>query len=359
MKVAAAGLMCLVAVAGSCKDEPASRGGSATGSAVSTTGIPAVEPPRLSFAEAQTVLDREAVVDQEPALHIGASAPALVTDAWLLGEPVALERGTVYVVENWATWCKPCIEQMPHLSELADKHRAAGLTVVAINVEEDNDDGVRTFVDSHRDSMRYSVGVDKGGRMKATWIDAAGLPGLPASFVVDRDGRIAWHGHPEALGRVVDRVMARRWDYKVERERARRERLAVPYSKRVVALLADDPDRAYRLIDALLVAVLFDQPEYLNGLAYHVFAAPDVKRRDLDAAYRAGALACERQAWSKPGPIEVLSKIREQQGQLDQAIALQERAVAASGGASRFAGRLATLRSGGGDVGQASEPRQR
>ena len=59
----------------------------------------------------------------DPALKIGDPAPALEPMAWIKGEPVKkFAPGRVYVIEFWATWCVPCKELMPHLSDLQRKH---------------------------------------------------------------------------------------------------------------------------------------------------------------------------------------------------------------------------------------------
>ena len=58
-------------------------------------------------------------------LTIGDEAPALQVDHWFTGNAnerdarATFKDGTVYVIEFWASWCAPCIEQMPHLAKLA------------------------------------------------------------------------------------------------------------------------------------------------------------------------------------------------------------------------------------------------
>ena len=55
---------------------------------------------------------------------------------WLKGTPIqGFERGRVYVVEFWATWCGPCIAAMPHLSRVADKYKRR-VTVIGVDVME-------------------------------------------------------------------------------------------------------------------------------------------------------------------------------------------------------------------------------
>src|SRR3569833_317608 len=99
--------------------------------------------------------------DQSPLLIIGDPAPPLRVREWLKGTPVqSLEKGKVYVVEFWATWCIPCIAGMPHLSDLARKYKD-NVTVIGIDIYESkarpvkSDKKVKAFVDSFGNLMDF------------------------------------------------------------------------------------------------------------------------------------------------------------------------------------------------------------
>ena len=65
-------------------------------------------------------------------LKVGDPAPPLSVELWLKGEPVnEFKRGTVYVVEFWATWCSPCVAAIPHLNQLQKDHPSAVVIGVA------------------------------------------------------------------------------------------------------------------------------------------------------------------------------------------------------------------------------------
>lgn len=142
-------------------------------------------------------------------LEAGAPAPALEVSGWLQGEEVkSFEKGTVYVVECWASWCGPCRMMFPHLSELHAQYTKAGKKVVIIGVdvwERDAKAGPETF-EKMKEQMTYRVAVD-GGQVAKNWLKAAGQNGIPTAFVVDGEGKIAWIGHPMELEEVVDAVL--------------------------------------------------------------------------------------------------------------------------------------------------------
>ena len=79
------------------------------------------------------------VAMQGAGLNIGDSAPAFKVDRWYKGAAVpAFERGRIYVVEFWATWCGPCKEAIPHITELARKYKDT-VTVTGVSVAEEGD----------------------------------------------------------------------------------------------------------------------------------------------------------------------------------------------------------------------------
>ena len=132
--------------------------------------------------------------DAAPTLKVGDPAPALAVDKWVKGEPVAaLQKGTVYVVECWATWCGPCRATIPHLTELQKKYKEAVFIGVAVN---DEISKVKEFVKTMGDKMDYRVGTDDKNKTSKNWLDAAGQDGIPCAFVVDKAGKLAWVGHP-------------------------------------------------------------------------------------------------------------------------------------------------------------------
>ncbi|HWQ90819.1 MAG TPA: TlpA disulfide reductase family protein, partial [Clostridia bacterium] len=135
-------------------------------------------------------------------LKIGDPAPKLQTGKWIQGDPVtAFEKDKAYIVEFWATWCPPCKASIPHLNEVAQKFKDKGLVVIGQDVWERDEKLVVPFVKQMGEKMTYRVALDDKsdggkGKMAETWMEASGQTGIPAAFLVDKEGKIAWIGHP-------------------------------------------------------------------------------------------------------------------------------------------------------------------
>ncbi len=91
--------------------------------------------------------------------------------------------GKVTVVNVWASWCVPCRDEHPHLMQLAGDPR---FTLAGLNYK-DKPENARRFLGELGNPFA-AIGVDSSGRAGIDW----GVYGVPETFVVGRDGRIAW-----------------------------------------------------------------------------------------------------------------------------------------------------------------------
>jgi thiol-disulfide isomerase/thioredoxin len=160
--------------------------------------------------------DSAKAVSAAESLKVGSAAPALQVSRWVKGDgPSGFEKGKVYVVEFWATWCKPCLEAIPHLTQMAREY-GDKVTFVGVNVWEeaagktaDLEGKVDAFVRDMGDKMDYYVARDTAsGDMGKTWLLAAGQNGIPCAFIVDGNGKVAWIGHPITMNKAIDKVLA-------------------------------------------------------------------------------------------------------------------------------------------------------
>ncbi len=160
--------------------------------------------------------------NQGRAADLGSPAPALDIAQWIKGGPVALADGKgkkVYVVEFWATWCPPCRTSIPHLTSLQKKFKDKGIEFIGISDEQTA--VVRKFVDKMGDQMEYTVAVDNERKTASGYMKAFGIDGIPHAFVVDRSGRIVWHGHPMAdLEETLQQIIDGKYDMAAAQKRA-------------------------------------------------------------------------------------------------------------------------------------------
>ena len=131
-------------------------------------------------------------ISRIPSVLIGREAPqtSLPPVPGLLhdGKPVpglnsANFKGAVTVLNVWASWCVPCADEAPLLLALAADKR---IRIVGINYK-DNADNARRFLGRHGNPF-VENGVDINGRASIEW----GVYGVPETFVIGRDGRIAY-----------------------------------------------------------------------------------------------------------------------------------------------------------------------
>jgi hypothetical protein len=106
------------------------------------------------------------------------------------------------------------------VNELHLKFKDKGFVVIGQNVWETSEAGVEPFVKKMADKMTYRVALDDKaggdkGRMAETWLAAAGKNGIPASFLVDKQGIVVWIGHPIDLQEsMIAEVLAGKFDAK-------------------------------------------------------------------------------------------------------------------------------------------------
>ena len=245
---------------------------------VAACALPAAAQDSMEPAPAKKP-QMHAIADLKP----GDTAPALTIEKWVKGDSVsAFEKGHVYVVEFWATWCGPCVASMPHLSSI-QKHFKDKVTVIGVTSHDKKNtlDKVESMVTEKGDTMGYNVAWDKDRATNTAYMEAGGQQFIPCSFVVDQAGKIAYIGSPEPLEFVLGRVVANKWDTV---EGPKELRAVSKQQQSIMHKAQDDPKGALKDADAFAAKY----PEFASEVDSMRFAIA-IEANDAAAASAAGS----------------------------------------------------------------------
>ena len=326
----------------------------------------AIDPPQDS-GQAPTGVTTPAARKR---LQVGDKAPPLSVDNWVKGDEIPeIQRGQIYLVEFWATWCAPCRKSIPHISELTKKYTS--LHVLGVAGSENKDDKgddrrlerVRSFVSDRADTMSYTVAFDGDESMAKTWLEPSGHTEIPTAFIIDGSGRIVWVGNPlKGMDEVLDRVVAGTLD---AAKILRAAELRKTVNSNIIAkrfddafraldeLYAMDPEvnggalvlkfttllshmhadeRASALGAELLAGPLKDRPAELQQILTTIVLSQGVTRRDYPLAVKYADRILELERSPTANTLEMCAKAYDGSGDRARAIATMERAVANSSG---------------------------
>lgn len=324
-------------------------------------------------------------------LKPGDPAPALGVSGWLKGDAVgAFEPGKTYVVMLIATWTPMFREGISGLNGVNRRLTERGAKLVVVSVHENSRTAAQTFTKLRGHGIEFSFGVDevpappagtpddrdwaaRHGRTAVAWLRASGRDTLPAAYIVDGQGRVAWFGHPtyprgeleEAVRLLVageltpeKSVEITRWyqqrqqrleaaEAKLRTSSARRDYVTACEAVSELIEIAEPQERSalYALRMQYLLTHLGDEkgakkmgtdalegphkgdPHVLNAVAWTMMDAVGIAKRDYALAQRLAEEA-DRLTEHKYGPIVgTLARALFEQGKLDEAIEKQTRAI--------------------------------
>ena len=93
-------------------------------------------------------------------------------------------KGKVLVVDFWATWCGPCVSEIPGYVELQKKYGADGLVIVGVSLDQKGPEHVKRFAGAK--GMNYTIVMGDDAVQEAF----GGIEAIPTTFLIGRDGRI-------------------------------------------------------------------------------------------------------------------------------------------------------------------------
>jgi tetratricopeptide (TPR) repeat protein len=172
------------------------------------------------------------------ALEVGDPAPEVHAGRWWNGpaaERLSEPGETVHVVAFWATWSRPSTESLRKLAELQENLGTRGVRIIALAKEDEA--ALDAYLAGAPTAKALTLATDDQGQTTAAWLLAAGQSALPHAFVVDRQGRVAWHGHPDDVQPIVEQVLA--GTFKIEKPQPP---AAEPAGADVADVAADTPE---------------------------------------------------------------------------------------------------------------------
>jgi thiol-disulfide isomerase/thioredoxin len=307
-------------------------------------------------------------------LKVGDPAPKLQVGKWVQGEPLkSFEKDKAYIVEFWATWCGPCRVSIPHLNEIHNKFKDKSLVVIGQDCWERDESAVEPFIKKMADKMTYRVALDDKtdggkGKMAETWMEAAGQNGIPAAFLINKEAKIVWIGHPMELEeKTIEKVLAGKYDAKeaakaAEEKEKNQAELTKLSSELMASMQAKEWDKAEATLTqmeqkmpenfrsgaemarlkimlakgdeakaVLLANTLSDKDKenavMQNELAWSLVTAEGIKDEGLGAAAKIANRANDAAKGKDPAILDTLARVLLMQGKKEQAVETQQKAV--------------------------------
>jgi len=120
-----------------------------------------------------------------PRLGKGVRAPDF-TLSGLDGKMISLAdyQGKVVLLNIWATWCPPCVEEMPSMERLYQAMKGTDFEILAVSIDASGAEAVRPFMKKHR--LSFTALADPRGAIRSLYQTT----GVPESFIIDKNGMI-------------------------------------------------------------------------------------------------------------------------------------------------------------------------
>lgn len=197
------------------------------------------------------------------ALDVAEPAPSLAGVEWVKGEAPDFSQ-QVTVVEFWATWCGPCLQSIPHLTKLQEEY---GDQVAIVGLSDEERSTIEPFVEQQGAGMAYNVGRLTGAEREAYMADVSGIP---HAFIVSKEGKVLWKGHPMTMDRPLEMIINGTFD----------PELAKQVSAKEQALQQSFQTRDMAKIKQAALDVLALDPSHMQGL--YVFAGVSQQEGEIE-----------------------------------------------------------------------------
>ena len=223
---------------------------------------------------------------------LGDPAPPLTVMEWIKGKPVGVKAGTNIYVLVFCTLSRVNEFALTNFSNLQKIYQDKGVVVVAISDEPAEQ--LKAFVQIKGAKIEFSVAADDDARRTTlNYQRAYKQMMLPRAYVVGKDGKVLWHGHPltGGLGEVVDEITSGRYNL----EQTQKSIIAREQMEQYLALARQDDTNSVTA-GRILLTIRTNDAAGLCDLAYQIATASYIVKRDvvlasaaLDRAEQLGA----------------------------------------------------------------------
>jgi len=127
----------------------------------------------------------------------------------LAGKPVSVAnyKGKVLLIDFWATWCGPCVHELPNVIKAYEKHHPKGFEIIGISLDEDEQKLKGFIKDKNMTWQQFFDGQGWGNKLAAKY----GVQSIPATYLLDGEGKIIGRDlRGEALDQAVSQALAKK-----------------------------------------------------------------------------------------------------------------------------------------------------
>jgi len=116
------------------------------------------------------------------------------------------KKGKVILANLWATWCGPCIEEMPHLVEMHEKYKDKNFEVLGLNTDDEPKEMIERF--AAKQKLNYPLAW-ADGKLTTEFVKVTRLQGIPQTLLINRDGQLRGMftgGGPKTIAKMKETV---------------------------------------------------------------------------------------------------------------------------------------------------------
>ena len=208
--------------------------------------------------------------------QLGDPAPPLTVMQWIKGTPVNLKSGTNIYVLVFCTLSRANEFAITNLNSLQKRYQDKGVVVVAIS--DDPPEQLTNFVQIKGAEINFTVAADDvPGRTARNYQQAFNQMGLPQAYIVGKDGKVLWLGHPltGGLGEVVDEITSGRYNL----EHVQKSIRASKQMEQYLALARLDLTNS-AITGRMLLTIRTNDVAGLCDLAFKIATDPFIEKRD-------------------------------------------------------------------------------